>query len=163
MDSTPFDGLFWLSAVQYAGGTGLSAVSFAALLKAHALLESNFTPTAFRAESGGRASRGIMQVLDTTARALGYTGPLGNDVTRTGGLYDSAISIPVAALLVRENMQGSEGILNVAIAGYNEGLGRALADFLAGAPWRTTDPKYTAKVRAAMLGYTPYFEGQVRL
>lgn len=163
MASTPFDGLFWLSAVAYAGGTGLDAVRFAALLKAHALLESNFAPKAFRQESGGRASRGLMQVLDTTARALGYTGPLGDDVSRTGGLYDPAIGIPVAAQLVRQNLQGASGILNVAIAAYNEGLSRALADFLAGAPWRTTDPAYTAKARDAMATYTPYFEGQVRL
>jgi soluble lytic murein transglycosylase-like protein len=163
VDSTPYDGLFWLSAVTYAGGTGLDAVRFAALLKAHALLESNFHPAAFRQETNGRASRGLMQVLNTTARALGYTGPLGDDVSHTGGLYDPAIEIPIAAQLVRQNLQGASGILNVAIAAYNEGLSRALADFLAGAPWRTTDPAYTAKARDAMTLYTPYFEGQVRL
>jgi soluble lytic murein transglycosylase-like protein len=155
-----WDGLFWLAAVRYAGGTGLDPASFAALLKAHAQVESSFNPAAFRQESGGRASRGLMQVLDTTARRLGYTGPLGNDTTHVGGLYDPAVEIPLAAQLVRENLQGANGAVNVAIAAYNEGLPRALVDFTGGAPWRTTDAQYVSKVRAALADYLPYFVGQ---
>jgi hypothetical protein len=99
-----------------------------------------------------------------------HSGKRQTDARRVGScrcstrlLYDPAIEIPIAAQLVRQNLQGASGILNVAIAAYNEGLSRALADFLAGAPWRTTDPAYTAKARDAMTLYTPYFEGQVRL
>jgi soluble lytic murein transglycosylase-like protein len=155
-----WDGLFWLAAVRYAGGTGLDPASFAALLKAHAQIESSFNPAAYRAESGGRASRGLMQILDTTARALGYTGPLGNDTTHTGGLYDPAIEIPLAAQLIRQNLQAANGAVNVAIAAYNEGSSRALQDFETGAPWRTTDPNYVSKVRAALSDFLPYFAGQ---
>jgi soluble lytic murein transglycosylase-like protein len=157
---TTWDGLFWLAAVRYAGGTGLDPASFAALLKAHAQVESSFDPSAFRAESGGRASRGLLQVLDTTARALGYTGPLGDDETRTGGLYDPAIEIDPAAQLIRQNLQGANGAVNVAIAAYNEGLPRALEDEQSGQPWRTTDPRYVSKVRAALDTFLPTFAGQ---
>ncbi|SRR6266496_708091 len=158
-----FDGLFWLSAARYAGGTGLDAPSFAALLKAHAQAESAFNPFAYRAEPGGRASRGIMQILDTTARALGYTGTLGDDVKHMGGLYDPAISIPLAAQLIRQNLQEANGSINVAIAAYNEGITRAKDDAATGRAWRTTDPLYVTKVRAALAGFLPYFEGQTDL
>jgi soluble lytic murein transglycosylase-like protein len=149
-----------LAAVRYAGGTGLDPASFAALLKAHASVESALRPEAFRQEPSGRASRGLMQILDTTARALGYTGSLGNDTTHTGGLYDPTVAIPLAAQLVRQNLQGANGAVNVSIAAYNEGLSRAQADFASGAPWRTTDPQYVTKVRAALADYLPYFVGQ---
>jgi len=156
-----FDGLFWQSGVLYSPTSGLDAVEFAALLKATAQVESNFIPTAYRAESGGRASRGLMQILNTTAVALGYTGTMGNDTTRIGGLYDPSISIPLAAKLVRENLVSTKGVVNTAIAAYNEGISRAKADFAAGQPWRTFDPRYVQKVRSNLTNYLPYFTGQL--
>jgi soluble lytic murein transglycosylase-like protein len=156
-----FNGLFWSSGVEFAPDSGLDAVEFAALLKALAQVESNFMPTAYRAETNGRASRGLMQILNTTATALGYTGTLGNDVTKTGGLYDPSVSIPLAAKLVKENLVATKGVLNTAIAAYNEGITRAKADFSLAQPWRTFDPMYVQKVRANLTKYLPYFVGQV--
>src|SRR4029077_17728865 len=144
-----------LTAARYAGGTGLDTATFAALLKAEAQVESSFDPTAYRAEPGNRASRGLMQILDTTARDLGYTGSLGDDATATGGLYDPAIAIDLAGQLVAQNLRGTHGNLNAAIAAYNEGLARANADAASGAAWRTTDPQYVVKVRAALDQYLP--------
>lgn len=55
--------------------------------------ESSFEPTAFHRDYDGGVSRGLMQLRESTARALGYKGPFGNDATKTGGLYDPAVSI----------------------------------------------------------------------
>lgn len=159
MNVVAYDGLFWLAATRYAGGTGLDVASFAGLLKAHAQAESAFNIKAVGPEPI-IISRGLMQVTAKTARGLGYTGPLGDDVTRTGGLYDPAIAIPLAAQLIRQNLQGSNGAVNVAIAAYNEGLTRALEDFASGHPWRTTDPQYVNKVRVYLADFLPYFVGQ---
>jgi len=151
--------LFWLAAVRYAGGTGLDPASFAALLKAHAQVESAFDPKAIGPEPT-IVSRGLMQITAPTARALGYTGPLGDDAIRAGGLYDPAIAIPLAGQLERSNLQGANGAINVAIAAYNEGLSRAKDDYATGRAWRTTDPAYVNKVRTALAGFLPYFAGQ---
>lgn len=156
-----WDDLFQRAGAQYAGGTGLDPGSLAALAKAHAVVESGFDPQAFRMESGGRASRGLMQVLDTTARALGYTGSLGNDGTKTGGLYDPAVSIPLATRLVAQNLAGAGQDVNTAIAAYNEGLARARQDAATGSLWRTSDPRYVQKVRAAFDAYAADFVAEV--
>lgn len=63
------------------------------VIKATIGKESSFNPAAFRAESGGRASRGLMQILEGTARDLGLRGAAGDDATKTGGLYEPALSI----------------------------------------------------------------------
>lgn len=50
--------------------------------------ESSFDPKAYRAEPAiNDASRGLMQILHRTARAVGYDGDAGNDATHLGGLY----------------------------------------------------------------------------
>jgi soluble lytic murein transglycosylase-like protein len=149
-----FDGLFWLAALRWAPGTGLDTATFAALLKAHAQAESNFDPAVVGPEAT-IVSRGLMQLTERTARALGYTGPLGDDTMRTGGLYEPATAVPLAAALVHENLVGAGGNVNAAIAAYNEGLPRALADAAAGMPWRTYDPAYVPKVRANLDRYLP--------
>ena len=159
MNVVAYDGLFWLAATRYAGGTGLDATSFAALLKAHAQAESAFNIRAVGPEVP-TISRGLMQLTTKTARALGYTGTLGDDATRMGGLYDPAIAIPLAAQLVRQNLQAANGAINVAIAAYNEGIARAKDDFATGRPWRTTDPQYVNKVRVYLADFLPYFVGQ---
>lgn len=156
MTPTVYDGLFWLTASRYAGGTGLDTATFAALLKATAAVESNFHPGAV----GPTNDRGLMQLTDTTVQGLGYTGTLGDDATRSGGLYDPAVAIDLAGQLVRANLLGTHGNLNAAIAAYNEGLTRANQDAASGAPWRTTDPKYVPKVRAALDLYLPDLAAQ---
>jgi len=60
--------------------------------------ESSFNPKAFQdkpSPSSTDDSRGLMQLLTSTARWLGYTGPEGDDATRTGGLYDPIKSIEI--------------------------------------------------------------------
>src|SRR5258707_5310043 len=57
-----------------------------AALMAFCQIESSFNPTAFRQEPSGVASYGLMQVLDVTARGLGFTGTLDD-------LYDPATGI----------------------------------------------------------------------
>lgn len=153
-----FDALFLSAATRWAGGTGLDPASFAALLKAHAAVESNLKPGAFRREPGHRASRGLMQILDTTAQALGMGGSLGNDSTRSGGLYDPAVAIPLAAQLVAQNLQSTGGNINAAIAAYNEGITRAQEDAAGETAWRTSDPAYVSKVQAAFTQYAPDFQ-----
>ena len=43
-----FDRLFYAAGQRYAGGTGLDPASFAALIKAHGIVESGLDPTAYR-------------------------------------------------------------------------------------------------------------------
>jgi len=47
-----------------------------AILKALCGIESSFNPAAMRREPDGRVSYGLTQILDQTARGLGYTGEL---------------------------------------------------------------------------------------
>jgi soluble lytic murein transglycosylase-like protein len=56
--------------------------------------ESSFNPKAIGPEKS-IISRGLMQVTTDTARWLGYAGPVGDDVARTGGLYDAETSIRI--------------------------------------------------------------------
>lgn len=58
------------------------------VIKATAAKESSFDPTAYDG-----SSRGLMMIEEATARGLGYTGTIGDDTTRTGGLYDPTIAI----------------------------------------------------------------------
>jgi len=58
--------------------------------------ESAFNPQAYRAEPAlGDASRGLMQILSTTARGLGYTGP-------PAGLFDPATNVNLGARYLRQ-------------------------------------------------------------
>lgn len=61
--------------------------------------ESSFDPRAFNPSDPGGA-RGLMQLLPETARRLGYTGSLGNDSSRTSGLYDPGTSIRLGTRLL---------------------------------------------------------------
>lgn len=63
--------------------------------------ESSFNPAAYRAEPTiNDASRGLMQVLEKTARALGLKGDVGNDTTKTGGLYEPTLNIQLGTKLL---------------------------------------------------------------
>lgn len=68
------------------------------VIKATIAQESSFDPSKRRDEKRADgsiwdSSRGLMQLLGRTAKGLGYTGPVGDDVARRGGLYDPATSI----------------------------------------------------------------------
>lgn len=88
--------------------------------------ESSFNPKALRAEPALKdASRGLMQVLESTARWLGYAGPAGDDELRTGGLYDPETSIRIGThylgyLARRWTAEGWDAIY----AAYNSGAVR---------------------------------------
>lgn len=71
-------------------------------VKAFIGTESSFRPEAIREEEAiNDASRGLMQVLGRTARALGYEGSL-------DGLFDPAINIDLGTKLMAEII-GREG------------------------------------------------------
>lgn len=93
------------------------------LVKAHIAAESAFNPGAYKAEPKlNDASRGLAQVLLSTARALGYQGAAGDDTTRTGGLYDPYINVPLAVRLMRDNLDRAGGKVDVAVSAYNAGF-----------------------------------------
>jgi soluble lytic murein transglycosylase-like protein len=90
-----------------------------ALIKAVISLESEFLPRAFRDEPKiGDASRGLMQLLLGTARALGYTGD-------AEGLFDPATSIDLGTRLLRDDITFAKARgfgLDSAVSAYNGGF-----------------------------------------
>lgn len=99
-----------------------------ALIKAVIAAESGFNSLASRKEppkaslpptpdfpAGGDESRGLMQLLVRTARALGFTGdPI--------GLYNAATNIDLGTRLLADNLRRSGGNLDAAISAYNGGF-----------------------------------------
>lgn len=63
--------------------------------------ESGFDSGAFNPDDPS-GSRGLMQIEETTARALGLRGTIGDDTTRTGGLYEPGINVQLGAKLLRQ-------------------------------------------------------------
>ncbi len=100
------------------------------LVKATIGKESSFNPAAFRDEAGIQdASRGLGQLLASTARWLGYDGPAGDDATHTGGLYDPETSIRYTAHYLGYLARRYPGETWDAIyAAYNSGKVRRAAD-----------------------------------
>ena len=90
-----------------------------ALIKAIIGAESEFTPTAYRAEPRlGDASYGLMQLLYATAKLLGYTGS-------TAGLYDPTTNIRLGTRYLRDLIKtaGARGYgVDSAISAYNAGF-----------------------------------------
>lgn len=96
-----------------------------ALIKAHMSVESNFNPHATNLEgSGVNPSSGLMQVRLSTARALGFPGEQGNSDLLTG-LYAPGVNVPLAAKLIRQNLDQAAGDLDRAISAYNGGWSQA--------------------------------------
>ena len=84
-----------------------------ALVKAIIAQESAFKPNA----TGAAGERGLMQIMERTARALGHSGHL--DL-----LYDVRVNIPLGTRLLGENYRQANGRWDVAIAAYNAGWDR---------------------------------------
>ena len=93
------------------------------LIKAVIAQESNFNPRAYRGEAKlGDASRGLMQMLHSTARNLGYTGPAGDDARKTGGMYDPATAIEYGTKFLAGLLTRTGGKIPEAISAYNGGF-----------------------------------------
>lgn len=92
------------------------------VIKATIAKESSFEPTAIRRDPGGKTSRGLLQLLEATARDMGYAGPAGDDETRTGGLYDPATSIEYGTRYLRwQAARASWAAWDEVYAAYNAG------------------------------------------
>jgi len=90
-----------------------------ALIKAIIGAESEFKPNAYRAEPQiNDASYGLMQLLYSTARTIGYTGS-------TSGLYDPTTNIRLGtrflADLIKTAAQRGHGV-DAAVSAYNAGF-----------------------------------------
>jgi len=73
------------------------------VIKATIGKESSFNPKAYRAEPAiGDASRGLMQILLSTAKDLGLRGDPGDDVLKIGGLYEPALNIQLGTKLLAQ-------------------------------------------------------------
>jgi len=101
----------------------------AKVIKSTIAKESSFDPGARRKDPTA-TSRGLGQLIETTARALGFAGAsFGDDVTRTGGLYDPDVNIDLTAKLLSQLMRRYPGEAWDAIyAAYNAGRVRRNAE-----------------------------------
>lgn len=125
------------------------------LLKGFAAVESAFNPKAILGEpSHNDASRGLLQILFTTAKGVGYKGT-------PDGLFDPATNLQFGALFIRKLLQKYPNLLDV-IASYNAGFprpasgttptiiriyGKPLAD------WRYANQPYVDRVAAHVAYY----------
>jgi soluble lytic murein transglycosylase-like protein len=100
------------------------------VIKATIAKESGFDPGAFRDEPKLKdASRGLGQLLLSTAIWLGYRGEAGDDQAHTGGLYDPAESIRwTAEYLKRQRRRYPDAPWDEIYAAYNAGSIRYAAD-----------------------------------
>lgn len=77
--------------------------------------ESSFNPNAYRAEPQiNDASRGLMQVLEKTARGLGYAGPVED-------LFNPAVSIDLGTRLLKDLMERYGTDFREIYSAYNSG------------------------------------------
>jgi len=104
-------------------------------------IESSFDERAIHYEPAlGESSYGLMQILLSTARWLGFTGDIPN------GLFDPETNVRLGMRYLRwgwhylERKSRQTPTVEQWAAGYNEGYGRALRD---------ADPDYVAKWLAA--------------
>lgn len=128
-----------------------------ALLKAMVAQESGFDPQAYHYDANvNDASRGLAQIEGSTARALGL--PIGDDATRTGGLYDPNIALPAMAHIVAANLRRAGGDVPTAVAAYNSGWSKQRpADAPRDAAGRFISQAYVDRV----LGhFYPYYAAQ---
>lgn len=120
-----FDPLVW-AAVDSVTNTlgpwrGLSRNEAFAAVKALIAKESAFNPAAVRGEPHlGDASVGLMQLLYSTARGLGFPGPIGDPVQLTG-LFSPGANIYTGAKYLWRQLQNTGGNLDAAFSAYNGG------------------------------------------
>ncbi len=88
----------------------------AALLKSVLAIESAFNPSAVSSAN----ALGIGQMLLSTARSIGYTGPQG-DASQGTGLFDPRIEIPLTAKYLRMQLDRYGGDIQKALSAYNAG------------------------------------------
>lgn len=97
-----------------------------AAVKALIAKESGFNPASVRGEPQlGDASVGLMQVLYSTARGLGYPGPVGEAATLTG-LFAPGANIYVGTKYLHQLLSRTGGDLDAAFSAYNGGYRPAL-------------------------------------
>lgn len=88
------------------------------LIKGVIAQESAFRPDAIREEPQiNDRSRGLMQILEKTARSLGYAGAF-------DGLYDPATNIHFGTKLLARNYRTARGNWDVALSAYNAGFSK---------------------------------------
>ena len=105
--STQFDDLFFEKAAWY-------SVPYT-WVKAVAGAESDYNPNAYREEPKiNDASRGLMQVLERTAIALGYQGS-------AEGLFDPETSVDLGTKLMAENIRRFGKDFEKVYSAYNSG------------------------------------------
>jgi soluble lytic murein transglycosylase-like protein len=120
------------------------------LIKAVIGQESGFDPNAYRAEPQiNDASRGLMQVLLSTARGLGFTGD-------PQGLYDPATNVDLGAKLLKQNLDRG-GSVDSALSAYNGGFRPSLGFGVPLANGQYRNQSYVDGVRANVR----YFAGLV--
>lgn len=86
-----------------------------ALIKAVIGVESGFNPSAINKNDPGYAW-GLMQMIPTTARALGFVGDMGALLTNTG------LAINLGAMLLRQNLSRTGGAVADSVSAYNGGF-----------------------------------------
>lgn len=117
----PFAGVV----AQAARETGLST----SLINAVIAQESQFDPNAYRAEVKiGDASRGLMQLLLSTARANGYARTDAGEPAKLGaagtGLYDPQTNVSVGARFLASLIRARNNDVRAAVSAYNNGNGK---------------------------------------
>lgn len=91
------------------------------LIKAIIAQESSFRANAYRAETAiGDASRGLMQILLSTAKGEGYTGVAGDPAQGTG-LFNPATNIEFGTSYLASQLEQVGGNITDAISAYNGG------------------------------------------
>lgn len=90
----------------------------AALIKGVIAQESAFKPEALREEPRIKTrSRGLMQLLETTATGLGFQG-------LTSELHDPEKNIELGTKLLAQNFRQANGNWDVALSAYNAGFSK---------------------------------------
>lgn len=103
------------------------------LLLGMAAVESQFNAKAYREEPAiGDASRGLMQILFRTAKAVGYTGP-------ENGLYDPETNVRYGAKFLRDQIRAKNGDVWAGVSAYNNGNGKRATKDTRTCAWRKAD------------------------
>ena len=91
------------------------------LIKAILAQESQFNPRAERVEAAiADKSVGLMQILYSTAKGEGYTGPIGS-ASLLDGLYEPLANITYGTSYLQSMLQQSRGNIPAALSAYNGG------------------------------------------